>query len=29
VLSPQPIIYATLAVILLAFRYKKFRQWLR
>lgn len=28
VLSPQPIIYATLAVILLAFRYKKFRQWL-
>jgi len=29
VLSPQPVIYATLAVILLAFRYKKFRQWLR
>jgi sulfoxide reductase heme-binding subunit YedZ len=29
VLSPQPIIYATLAVILLAFRYKKLRQWLR
>ncbi|MCS3425135.1 protein-methionine-sulfoxide reductase heme-binding subunit MsrQ [Rahnella sp. Lac-M11] len=29
VLSPQPIIYATLAIILLAFRYKKFRQWLR
>jgi sulfoxide reductase heme-binding subunit YedZ len=28
VLSPQPIIYATLAIILLAFRYKKFRQWL-
>ncbi|RJT46395.1 protein-methionine-sulfoxide reductase heme-binding subunit MsrQ [Rahnella woolbedingensis] len=29
VLSPQPVIYALLAVILLAFRYKKFRQWLR
>ncbi|MBU9811713.1 protein-methionine-sulfoxide reductase heme-binding subunit MsrQ [Rahnella sp. C60] len=29
VLSPQPIIYATLAAILLALRYKKFRQWLR
>ena len=29
VLSPQPVIYAILAVILLAFRYKKFRQWLR
>ena len=26
VLSPQPVIYALLAVILLAFRYKKFRQ---
>ncbi|MBU9834874.1 MULTISPECIES: protein-methionine-sulfoxide reductase heme-binding subunit MsrQ [Rahnella] len=29
VLSPQPIIYATLAAIVLALRYKKFRQWLR
>jgi len=29
VLSPQPVIYALLAVILLVFRYKKFRQWLR
>lgn len=29
VLSPQPVNYAILAVILLAFRYKKFRQWLR
>lgn len=29
VLSPQPVIYALVAVILLAFRYKKFRQWLR
>jgi len=29
VLSPQPVIYAIFAVILLAFRYKKFRQWLR
>ncbi len=29
VLSPQPVIYALLAVILLAFRYKKIRQWLR
>ncbi|CAM3667460.1 protein-methionine-sulfoxide reductase heme-binding subunit MsrQ [Rahnella bruchi] len=29
VLSPQPVIYALLALILLAFRYKKFRQWLR
>ena len=29
VLSPQPVIYALLAVILLAFRFKKFRQWLR
>lgn len=29
VLSPQPVIYATIAAILLALRYKKFRQWLR
>ncbi len=29
VLSPQPLIYATLACILLAWRYKKFRQWWR
>lgn len=29
ILSPQPIIYAVIAAILLAFRYKKFRQWLR
>lgn len=29
VLSPQPIIYAVLAAILLIWRYKKFRQWLR
>jgi len=29
ILSPQPIIYALLAVILLAWRYKKFRQWWR
>jgi len=29
VLSPQPVIYATLAAILLVLRYKKFRQWLR
>lgn len=28
ILSPQPIIYAGIAAILLAFRYKKFRQWL-
>lgn len=28
-LSPQPIIYALIAVILLALRYKKFRQWWR
>jgi sulfoxide reductase heme-binding subunit YedZ len=27
ILSPQPIIYAALAVALLACRYKKFRQW--
>jgi sulfoxide reductase heme-binding subunit YedZ len=29
ILSPQPIIYALLAVALLAWRYKKFRQWWR
>lgn len=29
VLSPQPLIYAALACILLACRYKKFRQWWR
>ncbi|POZ16840.1 protein-methionine-sulfoxide reductase heme-binding subunit MsrQ [Lelliottia aquatilis] len=29
ILSPQPIIYAVLALGLLAWRYKKFRQWLR
>lgn len=29
VLSPQPAIYAAIAAILLALRYKKFRQWLR
>lgn len=29
ILSPQPIIYAFLAVILLGWRYKKFRQWFR
>jgi len=29
ILSPQPIIYALLALGLLAWRYKKFRQWLR
>ena len=29
VLSPQPIIYAALAIVLLACRYKKFRQWWR
>lgn len=28
ILSPQPIIYAGIAAILLVFRYKKFRQWL-
>jgi len=26
--SPQPFIYVLIAAILLAFRYKKFRQWL-
>ncbi|CAI9389738.1 TPA: protein-methionine-sulfoxide reductase heme-binding subunit MsrQ [Citrobacter amalonaticus] len=29
ILSPQPIIYALLALLLLACRYKKFRQWWR
>ncbi|MGP3590976.1 protein-methionine-sulfoxide reductase heme-binding subunit MsrQ [Vagococcus sp. WN89Y] len=29
ILSPQPVIYALLAALLLAWRYKKFRQWLR
>ncbi|WES68949.1 protein-methionine-sulfoxide reductase heme-binding subunit MsrQ [Superficieibacter sp. HKU1] len=29
ILSPQPLIYAALALLLLAWRYKKFRQWLR
>jgi sulfoxide reductase heme-binding subunit YedZ len=29
ILSPQPIIYALLALALLAWRYKKFRQWMR
>ena len=29
VVSPQPLIYAALASILLAWRYKKFRQWWR
>lgn len=29
ILSPQPILYAALAVVLLAWRYKKFRQWWR
>ena len=29
ILSPQPVIYALLALALLAWRYKKFRQWLR
>lgn len=29
VLSPQPVIYAAIAAILLALRHKKFRQWLR
>jgi sulfoxide reductase heme-binding subunit YedZ len=26
---PQPVIYALLAALLLAWRYKKFRQWWR
>ena len=29
ILSPQPIIYALLSLLLLAYRYKKFRQWWR
>ncbi|WP_024558865.1 protein-methionine-sulfoxide reductase heme-binding subunit MsrQ [Franconibacter pulveris 1160] len=29
ILSPQPLIYAFIALALLAWRYKKFRQWLR
>ncbi|MES3570757.1 protein-methionine-sulfoxide reductase heme-binding subunit MsrQ [Enterobacter hormaechei] len=29
ILSPQPVIYALLALALLAWRYKKFRQWVR
>lgn len=29
ILSPQPLIYAFIALLLLAWRYKKFRQWLR
>ncbi|MGP7886375.1 sulfoxide reductase heme-binding subunit YedZ, partial [Raoultella planticola] len=29
ILSPQPVIYAVLAALLLAWRYKKFRQWWR
>ena len=29
VLSPQPILYAAAALVLLAWRYKKFRQWWR
>lgn len=29
ILSPQPVIYALLALALLAWRYKKFRQWFR
>ena len=29
ILSPQPLIYAVIALALLAWRYKKFRQWLR
>lgn len=29
ILSPQPILYALLALVLLACRYKKFRQWWR
>ncbi|HBM1696628.1 TPA: sulfoxide reductase heme-binding subunit YedZ, partial [Salmonella enterica subsp. enterica] len=27
--SPQPVIYAALALALLALRYRKFRQWWR
>jgi sulfoxide reductase heme-binding subunit YedZ len=29
ILSPQPVIYAAAALVLLALRYKKFRQWWR
>ncbi|WP_320730926.1 protein-methionine-sulfoxide reductase heme-binding subunit MsrQ [Enterobacter sichuanensis] len=29
ILSPQPVLYALAAAVLLAWRYKKFRQWLR
>lgn len=29
IISPQPVIYATIAIVLLACRYKKFRQWWR
>ena len=29
IISPQPVIYAAIAVVLLACRYKKFRQWWR
>ena len=29
ILSPQPILYAVAALVLLALRYKKFRQWWR
>ncbi|WP_336603272.1 ferric reductase-like transmembrane domain-containing protein, partial [Escherichia sp. MOD1-EC6099] len=29
IISPQPIIYAGLALLLLVLRYKKFRQWWR
>ena len=29
ILSPQPVIYALLALVLLAWRYKTFRQWWR
>lgn len=29
ILSPQPLVYAFIASVLLAFRYKKFRQWFR
>ncbi|HCF8212603.1 TPA: sulfoxide reductase heme-binding subunit YedZ, partial [Klebsiella pneumoniae] len=29
IISPQPILYAGLALLLLALRYKKFRTWLK
>lgn len=29
ILSPQPLLYAAIAIVLLAWRYKKFRQWWR